>query len=316
MTISRRILGYALAAGILCGGASAHNIWAVGPVEQWVAVDDDVARNVAETGFFSGIEIADYRFSENGFDWHLIRFTNTAKPYGPLWLVPHDDENAAFDAMIAALKEHGGVGVAVNSGNGSARMQSGYGRCGVDVRKKAACDPNRNFDSQSPAFTSTILDQRPIGQPVIALHTNSPGFAGDGQGGRGDISIVDQIAFRQGKKRARKGALLAVNPIPLMANYDTLGLVAYARAHRSPSAAGELCGRALSDSGIHFWHEDVGQSDGSMSNYLALNEPDIAYFNAESRAEADLAIAASRHLIMVKTFIDRCSSGNKPTAGP
>jgi hypothetical protein len=289
--------------------------------DDWLAVprashselaDDDLRRNRDVVGFLGGLSVAERRFAENGFDWHLIRFTNTAKPDGPLWMVPHDDENAAFDAMIAAVKQYGGVGIAVNSGPGSLRRQTGYGLCGVRPGKASSCDPNRNFDERSPLFTSAFLSQRTGGQPVIALHTNSHGFSGDRQGGRGEITIVDREAYHRGEIKARKGGILAVKPRSEMANFDTLGLTAYLASAGTPPEGAVRCGQAIADAGVHFWHERVAQSDGSMSNYLILNQPEIPYFNAESRADIDLALSASRHAVMVKAYLDRCVSGNKP----
>lgn len=275
-------------------------------------VDDDIRRNAQQSNFFDNIEIREIRFSENGFDWHLFRFERADRKTGPLWLVPHDDENAAFDAMITALKEHGGVGIAVNSGPDGMRMQTGSGLCGVRYGIRSSCDPNRNFDAQSPRYTAAILDQRPAGQPIIALHTNSPGFAGDGHGGRGDITIIDQAAFRRGVTSPREGALFAVSPSEVMANFDTLGLTAYRAQDGSPSPSARECGQKIANAGVHFWHERVAKSDGSMSNYLVLNRPDIPYFNAESRAEIDLAIAAARHKVMIEAYLANCASGNQP----
>lgn len=275
-------------------------------------VDDDVRRNGKLPVYFNGIEVRELRFTENGFDWHLLQFTRSDGQNGPLWLVPHDDENAAFDAMIAALKEHGGVGIAVNSGPDSMRMQTGSGLCGVRYGIRSSCDPNRNFGAQSPRYTAAILDQRPAGQPIIALHTNSPGFAGDGHGGRGDITIIDQAAFRRGITSPREGALFAVSPSETMANFDTLGLTAYRAQDGSPSPSARECGQKIANAGVHFWHERVVKSDGSMSNYLVLNRPDIPYFNAESRAEIDLAIAAARHKVMIEAYLANCASGNQP----
>lgn len=269
--------------------------------------DDDIARNIGVAEHFNGIAISEYRFSENGFAWHLIRFASTTKPEGPLWMVPHDDENAAFDAMIAAVKEHGGVGIAVNSGPGSLRRQSGDGVCGVRPGIVSSCDPNRNFYATTPLFTSAFLDQRPGNQPVIALHTNAPGFSGDGQGGRGEITVLDINAARRGEIRPRSGGIFAVNPKSEMANYDTLGLAAYLARNGKPDVAALECGQAIANAGVHFWHERVSLSDGSMSNYLILNRPDIAYFNAESRAEVDLAVAAARHKVMIAAYLDGCT---------
>lgn len=269
-------------------------------------VDEDITRNIVDPGYFEGIAISEYRFNENGFDWHLIRFASIAKPEGPLWMVPHDDENAAFEAMIAAVKENGGVGIAVNSGPGSARRQAGYGNCGVRPEKTSSCDPNRNFDARTPLFTSAFLSQRQQGQPIIALHTNSAGFNGDGQGGRGEITILDISAAKRGEIRPRRDGIFAVNPQPNMANYDTLALAAYLARKTKPDEASTSCGKRFAEAGVHFWHERVNGSDGSMSNYLVLNRPEIAYFNAESRAEIDLATAAARHKVMISAYLANC----------
>lgn len=274
--------------------------------------DDDVRRNTSQPAFFDGIEVHEMRFTENGFTWHLLRFSLVYDKKGPLWLVPHDDENAAFDSMIAALKERGGVGIAVNSGPGSLRMQSGSGVCGVRFGVRPTCDPNRNFDPQAPKFTGAIVNQRPAGQPIIALHTNSPGFSRDEHGGQGNITIVDQVAYRKGMTSPRADGLLAISPTQPMANFDTLGLTAFLARDGRPSPSAQECGRSIANSGVHFWHERVAKSDGSMSNYLILHRPEIPYFNAESRAEVDLAVAAARHKVMIDAYLKHCISGDKP----
>ena len=312
-----RRLGIGFLVLALCLPLSAYGTkpsrWQIASSVALGSVDDDIGRNSGMTGFFDGIEISEQRFTENGFAWHLIRFTSKNNPEGPLWMVPHDDENAAFEAMITALKEHGGVGITVNSGPGSLRRQSGNGICGVKASNVSGCDPNRNFGQSTPLFTGAFLSERSYSWPIIALHTNIPGFSGDGQGGRGDITILDRAEYARGRIAARANGYLAIKPKPEMANYDTLSLTAYLAANGRPDSAATACGNAIANAGAHFWHERVGASDGSMSNYLALTRPDIAYLNAESRAETDLAIAASRHGIMINAYLQGCTaSGNKP----
>jgi hypothetical protein len=268
--------------------------------------DDDIIRHTGDPGYLTGITVTQTRFTENGFNWHLIRFTNSAKPDGPLWVVPHDDENAAFESMIDALRLYGGIGIAVNSGPGSERRQAGYGRCGVQAKTTSSCDPNRNFSDYSPLFTAVILDQISPSQPVIALHTNSPGFAGDGQGGSGDITILNAAAYRYGSIRPRAGGKFGINQPPELINYDTLGLIPYLNTQGAPDKKTEACGLGLIKAGVHFWAENVGRSDGSLSNYIILNRPDIAYFNAESRRETDLAIASARHRLMIAAYLQAC----------
>ena len=269
--------------------------------------DDDIQRHTGHPDYFEGVRVDERMISENGFVWHLIRFTNDDKPVGPLWVVPHDDENAAFEGAIAALKQYGGVAVTVNSGPGSSRRQAGKGTCGVRPDVVTSCDPNRNFAASSPTFTDAFLSQRRAAQPVIALHTNSPGFSGDGHGGRGEITILDVAAFQQHKLQPRSGGYFAVKPTAEMANYDTLALSAYLSQRGNPAADSIACRIAMTGAGVHFWHERVGQSDGSMSNYLALKQPDFAYLNAENRLETDLDIASARYQVMISAYLKGCS---------
>jgi hypothetical protein len=282
--------------------------WSIISAAQRASVaDDDIARHSGDPQFWDGIAIAERRFSEAGFDWHLLRFTNLQNPYNVIWVVPHDDENGAFEGGIAALKKYGGMLIVVNSGPGSLRRQAGRGTCGGRPSLVRQCDPNRNFSAATPLFTSAFLDHRTeASQPVIALHTNGAGAAGD-------FSLLDIDAYKKARVQLRKGAHRAVNPTAEMDNYDTLGLIAYPAKDGGPNAADIACRNALNNAGIHFWHERVDKSDGSLSNYLALERPDIPYFNAESREETDLSVSASRHLLMIDAYLRDCvPSRNKP----
>lgn len=61
---------------------------AVDPAQLQALQDDDIERHRSINGSFDGLEISETRFSENGFDWHLLRFANAAKSDGPFWVVP------------------------------------------------------------------------------------------------------------------------------------------------------------------------------------------------------------------------------------
>lgn len=271
-------------------------------VDQITALnDDDIGRHSGDPKYLEGLSVSDTKFSENGFDWQLIRFTNLAKPDGPLWMVPHDDENAAFDAMIDAVKLYGGVGVAVNS-KGWGRMQPGYGTCGASARIVSSCDPNRNFDARSAIYAAAFLDLRPAGQPIIALHTNKPGY-GNGAGHISMLAVSKQDSFYG------NGSVAALD------NPDTFGLMSYKIGSPTPPSLTQ-CQVALNAEGVNFWKERVGASDGSMSNYLILNRPDITYFNAESRQEADLAVAAARHAMMAAAFLKDCQKKDEGAPPP
>jgi hypothetical protein len=287
----------------LCGAKAAVAAeWAVVAPDRLASLgDDDIDRHVAEPDFLLGLTISERRFSESGFDWHLIRFVNSEKPVGPLWAVPHDDENAAFEAAIAAVKQHGGIVITVNSGPGSSRFQPGSGTCGGRSAIVARCDPNRNFSNTTPLYTQAFLDELAAGQPIIALHTNSPGHGR----GQGDITIVDAAAAAKDQIRPRADGYFGAKGPDVLQNYDTYAIIPFLLPRIALEAI--ACRQGLVSEGVHVWHERIGRSDGSLSNYVALEKPDIAYVNMESRREADLALAASRHGLMIEAYMKHCT---------
>ena len=297
-------LSFALAA--CCTAATA---WHTEPTVEWHEVtaaeisklqDDDLIRHAAEPDFLAGITVSEMHFSEAGFNWHLLRFVNAEKPVGPLWVVPHDDENAAFDSAIAALKIYGGVAIFVNSGAGSSRTQSGQGTCGGRAPILSRCDPNRNFSSATPLFTNAHLDQHSAGQPVIALHTNSPGFGP----GKGEITILDAAAANKGKIRPRKNGYFGGAGPAALKEYDSYAIIPFIAPRIKEDDV--QCRQALVQAGVHVWHEAVGKSDGSLSNYAVLEKADIAYVNMESQREVNLSIATERHLLMADAYLKSC----------
>ena len=302
-----KLLALSLALLVCCTAATA---WHPKPAVEWKEVsatdrtnlqDDDIIRHAAEPDFFDGVTVSEARFSEAGFDWHLLRFTNAAKPIGPLWVVPHDDENAAFDSAIAALKTHGGVAVVVNSGPGSSRTQSGQGICGGRTSILSRCDPNRNFSLATPLFTNAHLDNRSAGQPVIALHTNSPGFGP----GKGEITILDAAAASIGKVRPRKNGYFGGAGPAALKDHDSYAILPYIAPKIQDYDA--RCRNALVQAGVHVWHEAVGKSDGSLSNYAVLEKADMVYVNMESRRETNLAVATERHRLMIDAYLKGCA---------
>lgn len=262
--------------------------------------DDDLARHSVDPLYLDGLTVSEARFSEAGFDWHLVRFSNSNKPLGPLWVIPHDDENAAFDSAITALKAHGGVAIVVNSGPGSSRMQPGKGTCGGRPAIVSRCDPNRNFSPTTPLFTAAHLDQRPAGQPIIALHTNSPGFGG----GKGEITILDAASASRGKFRPRKNGFFGGDGPAVLKDHDSYAILPFVAPTIQDYDV--RCRKSLVNVGVHVWHEPARKSDGSLSNYVVLEIADAVYVNMESRREPDLALASERHRLMIEAYLSGC----------
>ena len=124
---------------------------------------------------------------EGRFRWVFHVFHHPTERNGPFWLLPHDDENTAFEAAVYAVATYGGGFLAIDSGQG---------------RRFQGQDPNRNFSrgwSESmlcreqsrpaPKFTAAVMGHFKAHRrhPYLSLHNNSDGWSGNG--GRGTISV-------------------------------------------------------------------------------------------------------------------------------
>jgi len=145
--------------------------------------DADVVRAAEAIEAAPALCVARKTFEENGIAWRLTTVRNVERP-GPLWVVPHDEEDAAFLAGIAAVRERGGAMIAVENREG--RMIAGR-------------DPNRLFALSEAAAAVCAIPAAPLyiaahfaewdrAFPVIGLHTNWDGHVG--AAGQGTISIL------------------------------------------------------------------------------------------------------------------------------
>ncbi|MBX3521142.1 MAG: hypothetical protein KF835_14115 [Xanthobacteraceae bacterium] len=238
--------------------------------------DGDVTRNratLASPDLCLRLEV----FTEGKLHWVLQVIRNKKKPRGPLWIVPHDDEDVAFDSAVYAVRRYGGTVVVVE------RNHDRYNRIG-----KRKQDPNRNFQvgnsekcqlqlARSPVFTRRVLQWLQKGQPIIALHTNKEGFDPipvlDEEKSKGNVSI----GFPR-KPDSNITEFPAARPIRAKSPNDTLIYV----ASRLP--VGEDAGisrfvASLNASGIHVLYEHVEKNDCSLSNYAVSRN--IPYLNIE-----------------------------------
>jgi hypothetical protein len=229
--------------------------------------DDDFARNCGEIVTHHLI-YEPIQFEEGSQSWLLQILKNPEKPDGPLWFVPHDNENVAFDTAIYGLVKYGGALIAVETGGYRENM-------GED---KKCQDPNRNFDigkgplcplqrSHSPRFTKEILERWNRRDPIIALHSNTPG---------GSISI--ERAPKPAERYPGKTAAVPPNRKLLFAPDDTLVFVAPIEGSKRVTAFKD----ALNAGGVNVLreHVDLKRNDCSLSNYAALNKIEN-YFNVE-----------------------------------
>ncbi len=298
----------ALAIAALFGAAPADPA-AVRHVDPLTVQDDDFARHryAAE---WKNLAVTSLTFREERAEWRLWRIANTKHRKGPLFFVPHDNENAGFEAGLAAVRKYGGTLIAVDSGvspgNDGTRMNRAvdYGR---------PIDPNRNFDSALPGYAHRILADLARGAwPIIALHTNAKGFeTGESKCNRGDPEGQGVISIRFCDDTLR--------PSPSQRRdypFDDDDTVAFATflAKDGPSAA--FCRDAMVGADFNVVQERVVTSDGSLSNYAVLHG--LRYLNFETLDRgldpAELAKARDRLGFMVDRALAMCAPKVKPVA--
>ena len=230
------------------------------PVEDIVDRDGDFQRNLAELSTNDLCLKMDV-FHEGGQTWILQIIQHKLDPGRILWFVPHDNENDAFDSAVYGLKRYHGTIVAVETGG---------------TRFNGRQDPNRNFQIEnattrcrdqvapSPIYTERVLRWHKGNALIFALHTNERGYAGDGHGGAGGISIAKplpgNIPFR------------AQGHAPGLSPDDT---VVFLASTAPPQADRNLMTfvQTLQQNQINVLYETVSatHNDCSLSNYAALS---------------------------------------------
>jgi len=210
--------------------------------------------------FGDGICASATTFEERGTRWTVHTFDSGRR--GPLFVLPHDDENAALGTAAWALRTHGGVATVVESGGS---------------RFVGGTDPNRNFDAnaldcrrpggRSPRFVEAML--APRNRPVIALHTNARGAAATG--GAGSVSIRAPYAGSEAfpSEEATGGRR----------SEDAMVILASRSGARDPQVRRRV--ERLNRAGVHVLVEtvDPARTDCSLSHYAVMNG--IRYANVE-----------------------------------
>jgi hypothetical protein len=210
---------------------------------------------------------------EGGFDWvfHVLESPRAAD--GPFWVLPHDNENSAFEAALHAVLTYGGGLLAVDS---------------AGQRNFRGQDPNRNFSSSAaesrlcigqrapaPAYTRAVLDHyKGRRGPYLAMHNNRDGWQGNG--GSGTISINRTNAVLYSFRGSGSGS---AGPLR---DEDNLVIMAGLRTPASDPAVRRRIA-ALNAAGLNVQYKQVtGRSfDCSLSDYVARHRLG-EYYNIEA----------------------------------
>ncbi|WP_374345911.1 hypothetical protein [Phenylobacterium sp.] len=234
------------------------NGWAMG----WTAI---LAAGLVAVSGLSAREV-------HGPGFELVVIDSLDKPDGPFWFVPHDNEAAAWRVGLEALQAHGGRLVAVE--NAGRRMWPAP--CPV------SCDPNRSLGANP--YGDAVIRLMSPGQPVVGLHTNAPGRRGLGAGA--GTTWADARDRNVWMPRALAG----------FADGDALAIVA---GTRPKSDAAPPCLPNFMMGGAPMLYEEVRDGgDGSMSNDLALRQPERTYVALEARHGDDDSLRALLAILM------------------
>jgi hypothetical protein len=255
--------------------------------------DDDFARH-RDPAEWRGLEVSRIEFREERAAWRLWRIVNVRHRRGPLWFVPHDNENAGFEAGLEAVRKYGGTLIAVDAGvaEDGVRMNRAvdYGR---------PVDPNRNFDSALPGYARRILADLKPGMPIIALHTNGKGFdTGDSRCNRSDPPGQGVISIRYCDD--------VLTPIASQGRawpWDDDDTVAFATYLTKDSPSAAFCHDAMVAADFNVVQERVVTSDRSLSNYAVLHGLDYLNFETLDRGDSPDGLAEGRKRLV--HIIDR-----------
>jgi hypothetical protein len=265
----------------------------VTPVDPLTVQDDDFARH-RDPAEWKSLVVTSIEFREERAAWRLWRIHNAHHPKGPLWFVPHDNENAGFEAGLEAVRKYGGTLIAVDAGiaDDGVRMNRAvdYGR---------PVDPNRNFDTALPGYARRILaDLRP-GMPIIALHTNGRGFdTGESRCNKSDPPGAGVISIRYCDDTLR--------PSPSLGRawpWDDDDTVAFATFRTQDSPGDAYCRDEMVAADFNVVQERVVASDRSLSNYAVLHG--LAYLNFETLDRGDDAQGLAEGRRRLVHIIDR-----------
>jgi hypothetical protein len=210
---------------------------------------------------------------EGRFQWRFHVFHHPEDPAGPFWVLPHDDEDAAFEAAVHAVDTYGGGFLAIDTG------QRRYFR---------GQDPNRNFSTTwsesalcreqarpAPLFTAAVLKhyKRSRGFPYLSLHNNDNGWRENG--GRGTVSVYRNNSVLRGMRGTSATAALR--------DEDNLVYIAGTRPFASDPDSGERA-RALNRLGLNvvYRHVTSRSFNCSLSDYVTWNRLGD-YYNIEAQ---------------------------------
>lgn len=220
--------------------------------------DADVARHAADLAD-PALCITERIVEDGDTIWRLVVIDNAGTP-GPLWAVPHDEEDEAFAAGVRAVRLYGGTMVAIE--NADARLVDGKDPNQYFARTPEAAATCPATGGASAAYVEAFLADWNRRFPVIGLHANWDGYLA--AGGLGEISV------------RRTDAKMIPFPSPVatgrLADEDTIVMLV-STILPADNARGQAAVGWFSERGVHVIYRHVTPSNNgcTLADYLTLN---------------------------------------------
>ena len=227
--------------------------------------DRDVSRHSRSLKPGGDICLTTETITEHGRTWKFHIFTNTRRK-GPVWGLPHDNEQSAFDTAMYAIRKYGGKFVSIESGeNRIYKGQDPNRNFGLSRSETASCGNMRS--KPSPLFTRAFMKHFNTRYPVLTLHNNTNG---------GGISAARST-------RVMKGMLSPVRGKTSLGDPDNAILFAGRKSYTNSTTAKRTT-KYFHANGINVIYEHIrsGKSDCSLSNHVILTSG-RKYFNVEAQ---------------------------------
>lgn len=222
------------------------------------SADRDVRRNAAAIAR-ANLCLTRETVNDGSLEFPFTIVSNPRAPRGPVWYMPHDNEETAFDAAIYAVATYGGRLVAIDGSEArnfrGLDLNRAFARSAADA---APCAISRPL----PAYTRYVMSQFRGQNAVLSIHNNTRG---------GGVSVNMGGPKATGFRAA--GPLADPDNLIFIAGTDPIGNDPNTRRTKDRLVA----------AGLNVVHERVtrANNDCSMSNYVALNDR-RPYFNLEA----------------------------------
>ncbi|HUV32227.1 MAG TPA: hypothetical protein VMW31_01545, partial [Devosiaceae bacterium] len=195
----------------------------------------------------------------------LTVIRNLERP-GPVWAVPHDEENEGFWGGVYGLRRYGGVLVAVE--NAERRLNDGQDPnqiFAITARAVQVCPGAR---APVPDYVAAFLKDWDTRVPVVGLHSNWDGFLE--AGGLGSISV----------RRSDPKMIPFASPVAegRLADEDTVVML----VGSSPPDDDTPALKWMNEHGVHviYRHTTEDNNGCTLADYLTLNRLGD-YYNLE-----------------------------------